>query len=76
MDAAVEKILGAFEIRAATESEQMQQMDASKMGRHLDELLLSVGRATGQLINFDRRSDLRFARHACSRERMQSCHLC
>jgi hypothetical protein len=37
MDPAVEKVLRAFEIRAAKESEQMEQMDASKMGRHLDE---------------------------------------
>lgn len=51
MDRAVEKVLGAFEIRAAKESEQMEQMDASKMGRHPDEFLLSVGPATGQLIN-------------------------
>lgn len=29
----------------------MQQMDMSEMGRHPDELLLSVGPATGQLIN-------------------------
>jgi len=31
--------------------EQIEQMDASKMGRHLDEFLLSVGPATGQFIN-------------------------
>src|SRR5689334_3156690 len=51
MDATVEKVLREFEKRAATESEQMRQMDASQMQQHLDELLLSVGPATGQLIN-------------------------
>lgn len=51
MDPKVEKILRAFEKRSEAESERMQQWDPEKMGRHLDELLLAVGPASGQLIN-------------------------
>lgn len=51
MDTAVENILRDFEKRAAAEWEQMQQMDVARTQRHLDEFLLSVGPATGQLIN-------------------------
>jgi predicted O-methyltransferase YrrM len=51
MDPAIEKILGEFEKRSAAESETMGQWDPAKMGRHLDEFLLSVGPATGRLIN-------------------------
>src|SRR5712671_143369 len=51
MDTAVENMLREFEKREATEWEQMQQMDMAGMQRHLDEFLLSVGPATGQLIN-------------------------
>ena len=51
MDAAVEQVLREFEERSKHESNLMEQMDLSKLGRHLDEFLLSVGPATGQLIN-------------------------
>src|ERR1700741_1379500 len=51
MDTAVENILREFEKRSAQEWEQMQQMDTTGMQRHLDEFLLSVGPATGQLVN-------------------------
>src|SRR5262245_32256555 len=49
MRPAVEKVLRKFERRAAKEWEEMQ--DASKPQRHVDELLLSGGPATGRLIN-------------------------
>src|SRR5215472_8026799 len=51
MDIAVERALRAFEKRGEKESEQMRGMNMSEMRRHRDELLLSVGPATGQLIN-------------------------
>jgi predicted O-methyltransferase YrrM len=51
MDLRIEKILREFEKRAAVESERMDQMDQSTMEQHIDEFLLSVGPATGQLIN-------------------------
>jgi len=51
MDNAVETILREFEARSEREWEQIQKMDMLKMQRHLDEFLLSVGPATGQLIN-------------------------
>src|SRR5581483_2553346 len=51
MEKAVERVLRAFEKRAETESEQMRGMNMSEMRRHLDEFLLSVGPATGQLMN-------------------------
>src|SRR5262249_44563696 len=51
MDRAIEEILREFEKRAETESEKIGQWDPAKMGRHLDEFLLYVGPATGQLIN-------------------------
>src|SRR5262245_16174149 len=51
MDRAIEQILREFEKRAETESEKIRQWDPAKMGRHLDEFLLYVGPATGQLIN-------------------------
>src|SRR4051794_8863766 len=51
MDKAVTDILLEFEKRAEQESEQMRDMDASTMQQHIDEFLLSVGPATGQLMN-------------------------
>jgi predicted O-methyltransferase YrrM len=51
IDKAVANILLEFEKRAEKESEQMRDMDMAQMQQHLDELLLSVGPATGQLIN-------------------------
>ncbi len=51
MDAAVEKILREFEKRSEKEWEQMREMDLGKLADHLDDFLLAVGPATGQLIN-------------------------
>src|SRR5438132_2673713 len=51
MDAAVEKVLREFEKRSDSEWERINKMERSEMQRHLDEFLLSVGPATGQLIN-------------------------
>jgi len=51
MDAKIERILRAFEKRSEAESEKMRGWDPAKMGRHLDEFLLAVGPATGQLMN-------------------------
>src|SRR6185295_15114667 len=51
MDSAIEKILREFEKRSEQEAEQVRQMDMGKLERHLDEFLLSVGPAVGQLIN-------------------------
>jgi predicted O-methyltransferase YrrM len=51
MDAAVEKILREFEKRSEKEWEQMREMDLGKLVDHLDDFLLAVGPATGQLIN-------------------------
>src|SRR6476659_5011748 len=51
MDKSIANILLEYEKRAEKESEQMRDMDMSQMQQHADELLLSVGPATGQLIN-------------------------
>ena len=51
MDKAVERVLRAFEKRSAKETKVMDKMDDVEMQQHLDEFLLSVGPATGQLIN-------------------------
>src|SRR5689334_6081633 len=51
MDAAIQKILNEFEKRAAKEWEEMRELDPAKMQQRLDEFLLSVGPATGTLIN-------------------------
>jgi predicted O-methyltransferase YrrM len=51
MDIAVETVLKEFEERAAAESEQIEQMDAATLKRHVDEFLLPIGPSTGQLIN-------------------------
>ena len=51
MDKAVERVLAAFEKRAQIEWKEMERMDATKTWQRLDDFLLSVGPATGQLIN-------------------------
>src|SRR6516162_8727400 len=51
MDKAVERVLAAFEKRARIEWKEMERMDATKTWQRLDDFLLSVGPATGQLIN-------------------------
>jgi predicted O-methyltransferase YrrM len=51
MDTTVEQILREFEKRSDSEWKRIDKMDRSEMLQHLDEFLLSVGPATGQLIN-------------------------
>jgi predicted O-methyltransferase YrrM len=51
MDKAVERVFRTFEKRAVKESERMRSMNSSQMEQHLDEFLLPVGPATGQLMN-------------------------
>jgi predicted O-methyltransferase YrrM len=51
MDATVEKTLREFEKRSDSEWARIEKMDRPEMLQHLDEFLLSVGPATGQLIN-------------------------
>ena len=51
MDKAVADVLLEYEKRSEKESERMRDMDAATMQQHLDEFLLSVGPATGHLIN-------------------------
>lgn len=51
MNKAVERVLHDFEKRAKKESKVMDKMDMAQMSEHIDEFLLSVGPATGQLIN-------------------------
>jgi len=51
MHRAVATILREFEKRSAIELEEMRRMEKSGTQRHLDDFLLAVGPATGQLIN-------------------------
>jgi predicted O-methyltransferase YrrM len=51
MDKTVEKILRQFEARSEREWRKMDHMDAGEFERHMDEFLLAVGPATGQLMN-------------------------
>ena len=51
MDKAVKKILRKFEKRSEREWERINKMERSWMQERLDEFLLFVGPATGQLIN-------------------------
>ena len=51
MDKAVEKILHDFEVRSDKEWGELEHMDSRTMYHRRDEFLLSVGPATGQLIN-------------------------
>jgi predicted O-methyltransferase YrrM len=51
MDTAVENVLREFEKRSDREWERIDKMGRTEMEQHLDEFLLSVGPATGQLIN-------------------------
>ncbi len=51
MEKAVERVLRGFEKRGQKEGERMRRMSDSQMQEHLDEFLLSVGPATGQLLN-------------------------
>ena len=51
MDQAVANILREYEKRSDAETELTRDMDPKEFYRHRDELLLSVGPATGQLLN-------------------------
>lgn len=51
MNKAIEQVLRGFEKRSKKESKVMDKMDMAQMREHLDDFLLSVGPATGQLIN-------------------------
>ena len=51
MDAAIETILREYDQRAAVEMKRMQALPPAEMMQHIDEFLLPVGPATGQLMN-------------------------
>src|SRR5581483_5556763 len=51
MDKKVQSVLRAFEKRAERESVRMKELSWADMANHVDEFLLSVGPATGELIN-------------------------
>ncbi len=51
MDAAIETVLHEYDQRAAAEMKQMQALPPAEMMQHIDEFLLPVGPATGQLMN-------------------------
>lgn len=51
MDSAVEEILREFERRSEKEWDEIGRMDQAEWERHIDRFLLSVGPATGRLMN-------------------------
>src|ERR1700686_2878670 len=51
MDDAIETLLREYDQRAAAELTGMQSLPPAEMMQHIDELLLPVGPATGQLMN-------------------------
>ncbi len=51
MDAAIETVLREYDQRAATEMKRMQALPPAEMMKHIDDFLLPVGPATGQLMN-------------------------
>jgi len=51
MDQAVDSILREYEKRSTEENERSRNMDIAEFVKHRDEFLLSVGPATGQLLN-------------------------
>ena len=51
MDPAIENVLSEYEKRAETEMKRMQTLGPAGMMEHIDEFLLPVGPATGQLMN-------------------------
>src|SRR5215469_6185851 len=51
MDIAIEKVLRDFDRRAEAEMKRMREMPPAEMAKHIDEFLLPVGPATGQLMN-------------------------
>src|SRR3954464_6082076 len=51
MDQVVESILREYEKRSDAETERNRDMAPEEFHKHRDEFLLSVGRASGQLLN-------------------------
>jgi predicted O-methyltransferase YrrM len=51
MDAAIETVLREYDQRSAAEMKRMQELPPAEMMQHIDEFLLPVGPATGQLMN-------------------------
>ena len=51
MDTAIEIVLREYEQRATAEMKRMQELPPAEMLQHIDEFLLPVGPATGQLMN-------------------------
>ena len=51
MDSAIETVLREYDQRSEAEMKRMREMPPADMMKHIDELLLPVGPATGQLMN-------------------------
>jgi predicted O-methyltransferase YrrM len=51
VDAAIETVLREYDLRSAAEMKRMQELPPAEMMKHIDEFLLPVGPATGQLMN-------------------------
>jgi predicted O-methyltransferase YrrM len=51
VDSAIEAVLRRYEERAAAETKRMQELPPAEFTKHIDEFLLAVGPATGQLMN-------------------------
>jgi len=51
MDNAIETVLRDYDQRAEAEMKRMREMPPAEMAKHIDEFLLPVGPATGQLMN-------------------------
>jgi predicted O-methyltransferase YrrM len=51
MDPAIEAVLSEYHQRSEAENKRMRDMPPAEMGKHIDEFLLPVGPATGQLMN-------------------------
>ncbi|HUA34102.1 MAG TPA: class I SAM-dependent methyltransferase [Candidatus Binataceae bacterium] len=51
MDSAIEAVLREYDQRAETEMKRMREMPPAEMAKHIDEFLLPVGPATGELMN-------------------------
>lgn len=51
MDSAIEAVLRQYEQRTADEMKRMQELPPAEFTKRIDEFLLAVGPATGQLMN-------------------------
>lgn len=51
MDAAIEAVLREYDQRSAVEMKRIQALPPAEMMKHIDEFLLPVGPATGELMN-------------------------